>query len=192
MINDWYLYIFLAALFIKLVVMMLHPLRDKELQKRKKIVQEVDQLKERYTNGKNDVLTLFNFQSIVPKEDIPAFKEESNAIVKKHKGRPILIILPLFIQAVLFLVGLAYLRTNDAIAYHILLPIIATILSFFLVVTKKTLLFSVLMTCLVGYLYTKMNGSVVLFIIFFSLFSIIEKQVEKAKKKKNENKNVQM
>lgn len=188
--TNWYVVIALFAIIIKAVTYIFKPIQNKELKKRKLIIKEIELLKEKYKGGESKqafgFMDLFTFQHAIKEEQIPEFKKESNEIVQKHKGKPILIVLPFLINVFFFVIFISYLKGINEIDNHFILPIVTTILTFFSFMTRKQVLFPFLIACLSYWFYARFSGAINLFILMNVSISLIEKTIKMLREKKKE------
>jgi len=186
-VSNWHIAIFTLVFIMKLVEYSMRPIVNKEKEKREKILKEVEMLKEKYKGAKVSSMDLFTFQTIIKQEESAQFKEEAEHVVKKYKGKPLLIVLPILINIFFFFVFLSYLREVNELGYHPVVPVVTTIITFIAYMTRKQIVFSIITGCLSYWFYTKLNGAMNVFFLMYALFTLVDKIVEKTKRKRKKN-----
>jgi len=192
---NGYAVVFIFALFLQLLFYLTDRIQKPQLEKRKLILEEIDEMKDSYRNPDfkakektflTDILEIMRFQTLFDDEQKKTIKIKSNEIVQKHKGNPWLIALPFIVQILFFVTIISCVREMQSIDHPNFLPIVATILTFFSVVTRKWILFYVISAGLSFWIYTHLNGALLILFMFLACFKLIKRMIKTIKEKKKE------
>lgn len=194
---NGYAVVLLLALFLQLLFYLTERIQKPQFEKRKLILKDIDEMKQLYRNPDfqakektflTDMLELIRFQTLFDDEQKKSIKTKSSEIVKKHKGNPWLIVIPFIVQVVFFVTIVSCVREMHSIDHPNLLPIVATILTFFSAVTRKMIVFYVITAGLSFWIYTHLNGALLVLFVYLAAFKLIKRMIISIKTKKEEGK----
>lgn len=209
---NWYVIIFIFALFIWMISIVLSKLSKNEIKKRKKIIKEIDLLRKEKQEQKNKekeqdnekdnekdneqtgipFADMFFFYQKLSVEETNEFREKALSVVKKYNGKPMRIVWNILVQSILFITLLYYLKNIDTVEYQTWIPICSVILSFFTYVTRKRVILNIVMALFSYWIYIHLNGVVTYFFLcYLGLHFINKRIIEKYFIKKEEEKEVE-
>ena len=174
-----------------------------EKAKRKRIIQQIDEIKARYRKShqekqafdatssphqqtmwavkqlyyQNRFVDTFRMQEQESPDVIEAIRKDSEQVMRAEKARPFWFLVMLFFPFVVFVLALAACYGITEIPKYAWLPFVLAIVSFLRMVTKEKWLFSFVLSLLLYWLFTHMSGAAGFFLLFYFSALLIEKRV---------------
>lgn len=176
-----------AAVYYIVMVNTSRKIQKQEYQKRTLILKEMKEIHSEVPQ-KNGYKGWVNAE---PTEEDVNKRNEQIAIVKKHKGKPGIILAAMLIQGLLFASFVAYFSTKENVPYYAIMPVVAVILSFFAYVTRKTVIINVLFIPLIYFTSAHFNGATNIYYDCVLIILIIEKIIIKIINKRNKTEKVE-
>ncbi|WP_273854228.1 hypothetical protein [Guptibacillus spartinae] len=191
---SWYGIIIVFSFLYLLVEYILDEYRMKEKEKQKAIVKDMEDVVEKYQdndkkikNENNPMISRFmNFTrtySQLDQEQLSSIRSNGLEFVKKHKGRPWMGLLTLFFKMFIFLSFWWYLMEIKEVNFTYLVPLISASLSFITYMTRKTVMFHILLSLLLFWIYSHLSGAANCFILVIIAWRFFRKKILSNKRK---------
>lgn len=182
-INDYGVAIVFSFVYYIVMVNTSRKMQKREYQKRAVILKEMEEA-EAAVSQKNGYKGWVNAE---PTEEDINRRNEQVAIVKKHNGKPGIIIAAMFIQGLLFASFIAYFSTVNSVPHYAIMPAISVILSFFAYLTRKTIIINLLFMPLIYFMSIQISGAANIYYISVLCILITEKIIIMIKNRKKKN-----
>lgn len=191
---NWYVILICFLLVYKLVSFLIWLGLRKESKKRRNILDELHEIKHsllpnQYTDDKqkgliDEILFLSTAKLKLTEEQINDYREKGTQIIKKHKGKPFLFIFGFLLQMAFLIFLFTIFWIVDPLDYHYFFPVSAIIITFFGNVSKNSVVFFGILSALLFWLYTNLNGTIVVFLFYLACFNLLQKWAKKIFKKR--------
>lgn len=186
---NWYIIVLILLFFYELAAIFCNRLQKNELEKRKLILDEIKTYRtekalvdEKNKGFLNNLQFLAHISQKNNEKERQQYNQKTKEIVKRHNGKPHLIVLALFIQGFILFSYFSLFREIEEIPYHHVFPVAAIILTIIGKYSKKRLIIMAIAVPIMIYFYSKMNGAIVFYLFCLVLSKKIQLLVKAIKK----------
>jgi hypothetical protein len=183
-IPNWYVVVLLFFIFYIIIHTVMELIIKNENEKKEKIVKELSYLKVEldYQNNSKGINSLIIQE---PNEKDFEFKEKSELIVKKYKGKPYVTFLAHVVNIFILIAFFWFFKSFKAIAPMNYLPFVTAIIALCTNLTKKKWWLNFIGAVFIAIIFSMLTGAMNVFYLLISIERFIKFILKKRKEKTN-------